>query len=149
MNDKAPETAGERLLKHLKKPNMLKDRWYFIEVYPRDVQYEQHRFVGKLIAEDEKEDEHLFQDQDGWWYYLRDVTKFNLNDDSITIRSEWAERGQTISEIFEQLSEIYEGRENAPKCPLLSELRRKEEIGDIHLIPADDGRDTHRIRVRP
>ena len=126
MNEKAPETAADRLLKHLKKPKMLKDRWYFIEVYPRDVQYEQYRFVGKLIAEDEKEDEHLFQDQDGWLYYLRDVMKFNLNDDSVTIRSEWADRGRTVSEIFEQLSEIYQGRENVPESPLLSELTRKE-----------------------
>jgi hypothetical protein len=116
---------SERLPELLKKQSVVKDRWYFLEVYPRDVQYDQYRFVGKLIAQDETEDEHLFQDQDGWLYYLRDVTKFNLNDDSVTIRAEWAERGQTVSEIFEQLSEIYEERENAPECPLLEKFSRE------------------------
>lgn len=39
-----------------------KDRWYYVEIYPRDLEEAQGRFVGKLIAEEK--DERVLQDQD-------------------------------------------------------------------------------------
>ena len=44
-------------------------RWYYVELYPRDPQEPQFRFVGKLLAEDEKE--FVLEDQYGGLYTLR------------------------------------------------------------------------------
>jgi len=106
-------------------PAMLeKDRWYFVEVYPRSLEEPQYRFVGKLIAEDRKEDEHLLEDQDGYLYYLR-FAHFDVKDDSVSVRSEWAERGRSIADICEVFDEICQ-RTGGPGCPLLQELVRVE-----------------------
>ena len=84
----------------------------------------QYRFVGKLNAEDEEDDEHLLEDQDGHFYYLR-FAHFDIKDDSVSVRSEWAESGRSIAEIREVFDEICQ-RRGGPGCPLLQELVRVE-----------------------
>ena len=44
-------------------------RRYYVELYPRELEEPQYCFVGKLLAEDDKE--FVLEDQDGGLYYLR------------------------------------------------------------------------------
>jgi hypothetical protein len=44
-------------------------RWYYVELYPRDFEEPQYRFVGRLLGGDEKE--FVLEDQDGYVYRLR------------------------------------------------------------------------------
>src|SRR6516162_7466261 len=47
----------------------VRTRRYYVELYPRDLEEPQYRFVGKLLAADEKE--FVLEDQYGGLYTLR------------------------------------------------------------------------------
>ena len=59
---------GKELIAKMRKPKE-PTRRYYVELYPRDLEEPQYRFVGKLLAEDEKE--FVLEDQDGGLYHLR------------------------------------------------------------------------------
>ena len=59
---------GKELTAKIRKPKV-RTRRYYVELYPRDLEEPQYRFVGKLLAVDEKQ--FVLEDQDGGLYYLR------------------------------------------------------------------------------
>jgi len=59
---------GNELIAKTRKPKVRTHRCY-VELYPRDLEEPQYRFVGKLLAVDEKQ--FVLEDQDGGLYYLR------------------------------------------------------------------------------
>jgi hypothetical protein len=59
---------GKELIAKIRKPKM-RTRCYYVELYPRDLEEPQYRFVGKLLAKDEKE--FVLEDQYGGLYTLR------------------------------------------------------------------------------
>ena len=59
---------GNELIAKTRKPKV-RTRRYYVELYPRDLEEPQYRFVGKLLAKDEKE--FVLEDQYGGLYTLR------------------------------------------------------------------------------
>ena len=59
---------GKELIAKMRKPKEPARR-YYVELYPRDLEEPQYRFVGKLLAKDEKE--FVLEDQYGGLYTLR------------------------------------------------------------------------------
>jgi hypothetical protein len=59
---------GKQLIAKIRKPKV-RTRRYYVELYPRDLEEPQYRFVGKLLLEDEKE--FILEDQYGGLYTLR------------------------------------------------------------------------------
>jgi len=82
-------------------------RWYYFEVYPRDWEEPEFRFVGKFLDENDGY-EWVLQDQDGSLYYLRDIHKdIEIEGDLIAVRSEVVESGRTVEEVCDQLKEVW------------------------------------------
>ena len=59
---------GKEPIAKIRKPRA-RTRRYYVELYPRDLEEPQYRFVGKLLAKDEKE--FVLEDQYGGLYTLR------------------------------------------------------------------------------
>jgi len=59
---------GKKFIAKVRKPKV-RARHYYVKLYPRDLEEPQYRFVGKLVAQDEKE--FVLEDQDGGLYHLR------------------------------------------------------------------------------
>jgi hypothetical protein len=81
------------------------DTWLLFEVYPCDLDEREARFVGRVLAEDDKEDETVLEDQGGHLYYLR-AAKFDRQGDFVSVRTEWFESGGTPEEIYRALKGI-------------------------------------------
>lgn len=82
-------------------------RWYFFDIYPRDLERPQWSFVGTVLRQDRRTDELVLRDQHGKLYYLRDLGfEFEPSGDHLALRTEWAEWGHTLDEVFAYLKEI-------------------------------------------
>jgi hypothetical protein len=81
-----------------------KDYWYFFEVYPRDLEGPQSRFVGSLLGS--VGDEFLLSDQAGQLYFIS-LPHFEIDEDFVSIRCEVAEAGNTFAELEAELKEVY------------------------------------------
>ena len=82
-------------------------RWYFFKIYPRDLRQAVWSFVGTTERQNQETDELILRDQDGRLYYLRDVRfESKPRGDLISLRTEWAEWGCTLDEVFASLKDI-------------------------------------------
>ena len=78
--------------------------WYFFGIFPRDLEEAQWSFVGKVLFEEGPE--LVLRDQRNHLYYLGHV-RSDIEGDSIHIRCETAEAGESAEEIYGRLTEIY------------------------------------------
>jgi hypothetical protein len=103
-------------------------RWYYVKVYPRNLEEPQYQFVGKCL--DHNEEETVFEDQEGRLYYLRDP-KFEVDGDLVSVRSEVAESGKSPEEILEALKEIHVSGGMDFECPKILEALMYERREDF------------------
>ena len=100
----ASEKISEELSRDFAMNTLSKDYWYFFEVYPRDLERPQWRFVGTLLGSDGEE--FLLSGQAGQLYFIT-FPHFEIDEDFVSVRCEVARAGDTIAELEAELKEVF------------------------------------------
>jgi hypothetical protein len=82
------------------------DRWYHFQIFPQESGETQYDFIGKVAAKDDTEEALVLRTQDGWLCYTQIFDEIDREEDSVSIRAEWVESGDTVEDILADLKEI-------------------------------------------
>ena len=83
---------------------MKPDRWYYVEIFERDLEESSYGFVGRIYKESPPYNDAIFMDQDGRWYFVWNSGRWyeKISDEEthyVRVEAEAVFSGNTFDEL--------------------------------------------------